>query len=291
MELLVVVAILAIVAGLVTVAYDGLVGQAAKGTSANAIASLTNSVSIYQVTERKLPGNLDTLLAVTPNGANWSATEFDNTTVAYSPGATLVSALHPSLRGKLAVRQLTATEKDNLKDAGVTRVRYVDVLGNANAAPATLTIRAAGGTPATVGPVALMDIPSHLFDVPMDLPSANRGRGFALDLTGTALPELAFLSPGTSGYEYLKLGVQTSAALVVLGVGKNSSLIQAGAAATGTATNARLSSAPFYGDVGKAEYPNYLLVIDVSVRPARFITVIDPKGGFLAENYAGGRGQ
>lgn len=64
MELLVVVAILAIVAGLVTVAYDGLVGQAAKGASSNAISSLNNSIAVYQVTERHLPSNLDTLLTM-----------------------------------------------------------------------------------------------------------------------------------------------------------------------------------------------------------------------------------
>ncbi len=61
--------------------------------------------------------------------------------------------------------------------------------------------------------------------------------------------------------------------------------------ALGTATNARLSAAPFYGDVAKAEYPNYLAVININQSPARFITVIDPTGGFLAENYAAGRGQ
>lgn len=294
MELLVVVAILAIVAGLVTVAYDGLVGQAAKGASSNAISSLNNSIAVYQVTERHLPSNLDTLLTVTPNGVTWSAVVGDNVTQGYTAGGSLMGSINPLLRAKLlpAPRLLDTTEKNSLLAAGITTLRYMDIAGNANVANASLTIPCTGGGTATVGPIALVDVPSHLFDVPMDTLNGNRGRGFALDLNGTAMPEVAVLNPGPNRYDYVKLGVASpTAVLIVLGIGKNSSIVQAGSTAAGTATNARLSAAPFYGDVGKAEYPNYLAVIDISQTPAKFITVIDPTGGFLAENYAAGRGQ
>lgn len=293
MELLVVVAILAVVAGLVTVAYDGLVGQAAKGSAANAISSLNNSIAIYQVSERKLPNNLDSLLAVTPNGVVWDPLVGDNLTQGYTAGAELISAISPLLRSKLrAPRPLEAFEKDNLLAAGIATLRYIDVAGNRNTAATPLTIPSVGNGAATVGPVALVDIPSHLFDVPLDATGGNRGRGFGVSLTGAIFPEVAVLEPGPNRYEYIKLGVTSpTAVLIVLGIGKNSSIVQAGSTALGTATNARLSAAPFYGDVAKAEYPNYLVVIDVSQTPARFITAIDPTGGFLAENYAAGRGQ
>lgn len=303
MELLVVVAILAIVAGLVTVAYDGLVGQAARGSAANAISSLNNSISIYQVAERKLPNNLDTLLAVTANGVQWDALAGDNVTLDYTGGGSasmtsmaLISALNIQLARKLQIKTLERFEMDNLMAAGITMLRYVDAKGNANTALATLDVPSVGGgAGATVGPVALVDIPSHLFDVPLDAAGANRGRGFAFNMAAAPAevrPQVAVLNPGPNRYEYIKLGVPSlSAVLVVVGIGKNSSIVQAGSTALGTVTNARLSAAPFYGDVAKAEYPNYLAVIDVSQTPARFVTVIDPTGGFLAENYAAGRGQ
>lgn len=295
MELLVVVAILAIVAGLVTVAYDGLVGQAAKGSSANAISSLNNSISIYQVSERKLPTNLDTLLAVTPMGVQWNALAGDNITQGYTSGAVLITSINPLLRLKLLPpRPLDALEKTNLLAAGISTLRYIDVKGNENTSTEMLSIPSVGNavTTASVGPIALVDIPSHLFDVPLESPTGNRGRGFAVNLVGDILPEVAVLDPGPSRYEYIKLGVTSpTAVLVVFGIGKNSSIVQASSTALGTVTNARLSAAPFYGDVAKAEYPNYLAVIDVSQTPARFVTVIDPTGGFLAENYAAGRGQ
>lgn len=299
MELLVVVAILAIVAGLVTVAYDGLVGQAAKGAATNAIGSLSNSISIYKVTEHKLPSNLDTLIAATPNNVVWTPALADNVSDAYTPGGTLIGALNAQLRSKLTVRPLTATEKTNLIAAGITQLRYLDVAGNANLAQVQLNIPSVGGAVAraSVGPAALVDIPSHLFDVPMDsdsIPAANRGRGYSVDLTRlptASVPDVAVLIPGTGNYEYIKLGASPTSALIVLGVGKNSSIVQAGGNASGTATKARLANAPFYGDVGKAEYPNYLAVIDVSQSPAQFITVLDPTGHSLAEDYAAGRGQ
>lgn len=300
MELLVVVAILAIVAGLVTVAYDGLVGQAAKGSSANAISSLNNSITIYQVTERKLPTNLDTLLAVTPNGVVWDSSIGDNLTSAYSGSSEYILSLNPSLKQRLLLepKALTAFELKNLVDAGITTLRYIDIKGNSLEATAPLSIPTVGSVQATanVGSIALVDIPSHLFDVPLD--SGNRGRGFAVNLlgndfaSGANLPHVAVLAPGPGRYEYIKLGVSSeTAVLVVFGIGKNSSIVNASNTALGRATNARLSAAPFYGDVAKNEYPNYLALIDVSQSPARFITVIDPTGGFLAENYAAGRGQ
>jgi len=296
MELLVVVAILAVVGGLVVVAYEGLVGQAAKSTSSNAMAALGDAVRAYQVLERSLPDDLETLLAVgvATGSIRYDAARGDNHATAYNPGSPprLSTVISPSLAGRLEPYRITPSQKANLLAAGVYSIRYLDLRGEG--AGGRLDLRAAGGVPATVGPMERIDIPSHAFDGPSPLPGANRGRGFSLRLRETTpafLPHLARWLPGPGGYENQKLGAPPGATLVVLGVGKNCSLVDAGGDAEGVTSRVRLASVPFYGDLGKAEYPNYLLVLDVDESPARFVTVLDPTGGFHAENVAGGRGQ
>lgn len=296
MELLVVVAILAVVGGLVVVAYEGLVGQAAKSTASNAISALGDAVRSYQVLERSLPDDFETLLAV---GVSTSAVRYDplrgdNVANSYNPGSSpqLSRVISPVLAAKLEPYQLSVQQKANLLAAGLASLRYLDVRGEG--AGGQLDIRAAGGDPATVGPIEFIDIPAHAFDAPSPMPGANRGRGFSLRLretTSAFLPHVARWLPGPGGYDNQKLGGAPGATLIVLGVGKNCSLVSAGGDVDGVTSNVRLASAPFYGDLGKAEYPNYLLVIDVDANPARFITAIDPTGGSHAENVAGGRGQ
>jgi prepilin-type N-terminal cleavage/methylation domain-containing protein len=296
MELLVVVAILAIVGGLVVVAYEGLVGQAAKSTSSNSIAALGDAVRAYQVMERRLPDDLETLLAV---GVSTSATRHDallgdNLASSYNPGSPpIVSAVvSPQLAARLEPYRLTPMQRTNLLAAGIGALRYLDARGEG--AGGRLDLRASGGEPASVGPIERIDIPAHAFDSPMPVPGSNRGRGFSLrlrELPAPFLPHLARWLPGPGGYDNQKLGATPGATLVVLGVGKNCSLVSAAGDSEGVTSKVRLASAPFYGDLGKAEYPNYLLVVDLDANPARFVTVIDPTGGFHAENVAGGRGQ
>lgn len=296
MELLVVVAILAVVGGLVIVAYDGLVGQAAKGTASNAMAALGDSVRAYQVLERSLPDDMETLLAV---GVGTATTRFDafkgdNVASSYNPGIAprLSAVISPALAVRLEPYQLSVVQKTNLLASGISSVRYLDVRGEDEGG--RLDLRASGGTPATVGAIKRIDIPSHAFDTPSPEPGANRGRGFSVRLReapSTFLPYMARLLPGIGGYENQKLGAAPGATLVVLGIGKNCSLVHAGGNVNGVTTQARLASPPFYGDLGKSEYPNYLIVLDVDQTPARFVTVLDPAGGFLAGNVAAGRGQ
>ncbi len=63
LELLIIVAILAIVGGGLVTSFEGLQAQAAKASATNTIASLQNSIRTYQSMEGTLPNNLDSLLA------------------------------------------------------------------------------------------------------------------------------------------------------------------------------------------------------------------------------------
>jgi len=296
LELLIVVAILALVGGLVIVAYEGLLGQAAKATSANTISSLSDAVRSYQILERALPDDMDTLVAVGVNTATttFDPLRFDNQAVSYNAGIPpiLTAAINPQLAARLILIQISLEQRLNLQAAGIDTIRYLDVRGEGEGG--RLDLRGGSGLPAEVGPVRRIDIPSHLFDAPMPGMGANRGRGFSLNLRASqpALqPHLASWNSGEGGYENVKLGAPPTSTLIVLGIGKNCSLVNAAGDVDAVTTNARLATAPFFGDVAKGEYPNYLLVIDVDQRPARFITVIDPTGGFQAENYAASRGQ
>ena len=43
---------------------------------------------------------------------------------------------------------------------------------------------------------------------------------------------------------------------------------------------------PYYANVQKNEYNNYIMLVDVQQRPAKVVAVIDSKGDFRAEEFA-----
>jgi len=164
------------------------------------------------------------------------------------------------------------------------------------------------------GSLAEADIPQRGFDFPV-AGGTNRGRGFEKSTVtpGTgAMQAIATLAsiplqtwkPGTNGANNIKVGAKASDVLVVLGLGNNSSMV------ADTTGNRVASSAPFYGDVGKDKYNRYLALIKVGTATlpgdswtttalaagtpaskATFITVVDPRGDFLDEEYAEANGQ
>jgi len=298
LELLVVVAILAIIGGGMLVAFDGLDSQAAKGVATNSIASVNQTARTFSVIERRMPDNLETLLAGTPSTTpGYVASEFDfvadDVTSVEQAGL-----LGSKLAGKFGVRTLTPDQVQNLIDAGVTRLRYLDLEGNDDTT-SDLTITAADGTVATnVGPISQISIPQHAFEPPRPGDGRNRGRGYALDLTAAdpASVELAVWSDQdpsapTDLYNNQKVGARPDAVLVMLGVGNKSDIVSADDDGLGAVGNARFASAPFYGDVAKNEYNHYILLVDVNQNPARIITVVDPRGDFLDEEFAETTGQ
>jgi len=298
LELLVVVAILAIIGGGMLVAFDGLDSQAAKGVATNSIASVNQTARTFSVIERRMPDNLETLLAGTPGTPAYSATEFD-TTAADVTGVVKAGLLGSKLAGKFGVRTLTPDQVQNLIDAGVTRLRYLDLKGNDETTADLDIFTADGAGPAAgVGPLSQITIPQHAFEPPRPGTGRNRGRGFALDLVAAdpASVELAVWSDQDPSapddlYNNQKVGARPDAVLVMLGVGNKSDIVSADDDGLGAVGNARFASAPFYGDVAKNEYNHYILLVDVNQNPARIITVVDPRGDFLDEEFAETTGQ
>ena len=312
LELLIIVAILAIVGGGLVASFEGLQAQAAKASATNTIASLQNSIRTYQAMEGQLPSNVDSLLAAAPTAASLSTTAFTiNTGTVVATGIDtfvgpednddLKNYLGSSKMGEKVVAQvLTPTQVGNLIAAGITSARYLD---SSALVAGTLAIPDADGeTSQNIGAIADIDIPQLGFNVPRPGDNRNRGRGFEYVLNGvSATQEFAVwggqnaASPAAD-YDNTKVGADPLAVLVAFGIGPDSSIVVGGKADTRTDDKSlgnagQIGSAPYYGDVSKSTYPSYVMLVDVQQNPARFVCVVDARGDFLAEEFAEQSGQ
>jgi prepilin-type N-terminal cleavage/methylation domain-containing protein len=292
LEVLMVVAMLAIVGGAIITSYGGLEDKAAKGTATHTIAAVTEAFLVYQSTEGGLPNNLETMAAATPTAPAYQAAELDNSANAVT-AEELAGNLRPDkLPGKFGMQTAAAGHIAALKAAGITKIRYMDLKGN-DETVADLDIKAADGTDATaVGALSGISIPQHAFEAPRPGNGRNRGRGFYLNLNAdpAPTPKLAYWgdarADGTTpgGYNVIKVGGQQNHILVGLGLGNASNLV-----GEGVFTN--LQHAPYYGNVAKHQYNHYIALIDVASSPAKLVAILDSRGDFLDEEFAEATGQ
>lgn len=278
LEVLMVVAMLAIVGGAIITNYGGLEDKTARGVSVHTMGAIEESFRVFAATEGGLPNNLESLIAATPTGPAYVAAEADNSATDATAGV-LAGLLSHSLEDKVTVVEV---DPEPLMDAGITRIRYLDLKGN-GAGGVALDIKDAGGATTTVGNIAEISIPQHAFEAPRPT-DQNRGRGYYVNLVaGTTVP-MAVWNAGAAGYENVAVGGDPTSVLVCLGLGNASSLI-----GDGVFTN--LSTAPFYGGVARNEYNHYIALVDVSVEPAKLVAIVDSRGHFQDEEYAESRGQ
>ena len=283
LEVLMVVAMLAIVGGAIITSYGGLEDRAAKGTATHSIAAVTEAFLVFDSTEGGIPNNLESLMAATPTGNTYNATLVDNVATGGSDWAK-AGNLGSKINGKFDIRALTEAEENALIAAGIDRIRYMETAGNGTGAEGIL--KAVGDVNVgTYGDLAEISIPQHAFSVPRGT-DKNRGRGFALDLNAAGQPQVAVWTKGADGYNNIKIGggATANSELVLLGLGNESSLIGAG-------QFVNLQHAPYYGNVGKNEYNHYIALIDVSVSPAKLRAILDSRGDFLDEEFAEATGQ
>ena len=284
LEVLMVVAMLAIVGGAIITSYGGLEQKAAVSTGVHSLAGVKNAITVYQVTEESLPNNMESLIAATPTNPVFEADIPDNA----AEGATaeaFAAHLSSSLQSKFTI---TPIDPEPLLDAGITMIRYMDLAGNATTdGDHDLAIKGADGQPTAVENVLEMDIPGHAFEIPLST-DGNRGRGYHVEVpavvtAGGNIP-MAVWNAGDNGYNNLLVGGTKTSVLVALGIGDASSLVGGG-----TFTN--LGDAPFHGGVAKNQYNHYVALIDVSVEPARFVGVVCPNGHMIDSEFAESRGQ
>jgi len=308
LELLVVVAILAIVAGGLLVAYDGMEAKAAKGQATFNLAAVDKGVRAFKVVTGGFPNELDSLLTDGLSAVTCAAGTSCTATAATPAGAGTAGSgfyagLHSNLQGtdgnvltadnKLGLYTLDASDVTALANAGVTSLRYVDDAVNA------------------VG-----TIPNRDFD---DLP---RGRGLVTTPLAAGLVVPVVESEGLGAATDCNLTISGACnrlnditglvpsiqhIVVALGIGNNSSIVSDAIGANA----AHFSEAPFYTDIRKDQYGRFLALFHLAsdngagggtaddgiitsgerFSTARFVGIIDSKGDWLDEEYAEFTGQ
>ncbi len=322
LELLIIVAILAIVGGGLVSSFEGLQAQAAKASATNTIASLQNAIRTYVAVEGKLPSNVDSLLAAVPTDATAANGVVSAPTIASYVGPDHEAAAgtdaellgnylgDPKMAQKVEAQALSTAQVTALINAGITSVRYLDAKGLSGATD--LAIPDADGKSAKVKAIGDIDIPQLGFNAPRpgsktDFGTAAdktraRGRGFEYTLNGALATQQFAIWGGqvaavpVADYDNTKLGADPKAVLVAFGIGPDSTLVTAGKNVSQDTEDKYLGStgigsAPYYGDVAKGTYPSYVMLVDVAQDPAKFVAVVDARGDFLAEEFAEQSGQ
>ncbi|WP_415901933.1 type II secretion system protein [Neptuniibacter sp. QD29_5] len=255
LELLVVVAILAVIAGAVISNMDGKEEGAAQATAVHTMATLENSMNVYNVSEKRLlPGGLDSLLCssgVTTGGSGSvasgslatviSGTELklsNNTNTSNVPK--VHGGLTSDLYEKIEIVEVTSSAVSSFADKGLTSLRYA----------AGSLCDGTGYGDDNVLPVDVTK-PSLIFaDSVVEDGEWEFGAGAEIDLTGAmtgtqAIP-LAFFN------EPAELGQDEDAVLAVFGVGPAADL------------SSVIARAPQDGNAPADKYANFSIVVKVA---------------------------
>lgn len=320
LELLVVISIIAVLGGLAIGAFGDKTAKAAKASATNTMAALQSTVQAFQATAGVLPNNLDTLVCADATATLTNAAVYGGSSDLPGVGG----GMGAKLKGKLSVLPLPDGMRDGLVASGIDTLRYGltgtcnTVAGAAIGAPgavAGIDFGAGFNTPSPTaypgGALVNVDIPVRGFDFPV-AGGSNRGRAFAAKVSDGAFATtevpLQVWQRGSNGANNLKLGAGKDDVLVALGLGNNSTIVT-------DPNNSALASTAFYADVGRDKYARYLLLVKVGTgvpalptdaawtttglaavgatanSKAKFITVIDPRGDFLDEEFAESTGQ
>jgi prepilin-type N-terminal cleavage/methylation domain-containing protein len=258
LELLVVVAILAIIAGAVISSLDGQEELAAQKTTVHTMATLEENFQIYRVSEkRQLPGGMDSLLCSTDADASAATLAFtDYQTVANLSklgGSSNVARVGGGMTGDLGdsldIAEIPNSIAANLVNAGLTSIRVVD---------ANLCDDDTGTNPTDITEApALVDVvkPNLMFQpIIAEDGEIEFGGGVELDLTGFtdssgALPAMVINEPAeiTGNEEDI---------VAVFGVGPGAGIV-----------GKYIGRAPSDGNVGPDKYGNFSVAVKIAQCP------------------------
>jgi len=290
LELLVVVGILAIIAGAIVVAYDGFKKRASEAASMSSMKTLTQSILAYAEIERRFPNNVESLLAATPISPTFDSATLNSVVTSISDPVE-PKILSPELSAAFEPRVLTTLQVDNLRAAGITQVRFIDSAGN-NDEPATLLIQdAAGNTGKRVGPILEASSTLKMFEIPSANANEGNGRGYFIELgpagtypSGLQLMVWGNQQTGADGttvenvFANTLVSAEPNSVLVGLGIGRSSTLILGRFRETSDFGNTNISTAPFDSGQKFNQYQHYIMLLDVTQTPARFVAIVDPNG-------------
>lgn len=259
LELLVVVAILAAIAGTATVMLQDTDRKASAGAHVAMMDQLTKAINEYRTMNNAFPTRWDSLLQNNSNSLT---------------GAAALPILSSDVMGSIAVGALTAGDISALTGAGITSLRLVDTGATCGATQATqqAAINNKGN-----------DITAQNI---YRIPSAN-GCGFVADLDLSAAAaadavmvwnssELHRVNAYVSGDVVDGVALTADDKLVAFGVGNDSSLFD-------PTKYGALSNAPIYRHVEPDEYNRFIVLfktsgVGVQGGKATFQAIVDGAG-------------
>lgn len=246
LELLVVVAILAAIAGTATVMLQDTDRKASAGAHVAMMDQLAAGINTYRTLNNAFPDRWDSLLQ---NATNTQT------------GAAALALISDDLSGQLSLDALSATELTSLTDAGIERVRMFNTAG---------TLTDDGGTAYTCGSTkddqqaiinnkALNTTAQNIYR-----PEAGNGCGFDADLDLAAGPVLIWNASENKRVNAWNTGdvvdgvtLTADDKLVAFGVGSEATLFDP------TKLGA-LSTSPIYRHVEPDEYNRFIVLFKVS---------------------------
>ncbi|WP_289303011.1 type II secretion system protein, partial [Methylophaga sp. UBA3996] len=258
LELLVVVAILAIIAGAVISSLDGQEELAAQKTTVHTMAAMEEAFQVYRVSEKRLiPGDLESLMCV----EGIDATDGEFTLVAadivnpqllgdagsFSNIPRVNGGLTADLAESLIIADITASGAISaMEDAGFNSIRYA----HNGVCDSAAMFDTTGGFDANVDAVATVEIvkPSLVFRSPVvEDDEWEFGAGASVNVTdpGVTIP-VAFYS------EPAELGLEEDAVVAVFGIGPDSGII-----------GDYIARAPSDGNTGPDKYAHFSVAYQI----------------------------
>ncbi len=315
LELLVVVAVMAIIAGAAMMSMSGQEEHAGQGVAMHTMQTLENAQREFSIIEKKLPDNLESMLctnaaATTTNGMTVGITAnpedpdtqdnvLINTAAGTGDGSTITitdarifgglsdagligGGMANSFASKVIAVDLPTEGVDLLFQAGITSLQFADALG-CDDLDSTVSISDESND------VALDEYP--LVNTAFDAPGSGGGFGLpvTLDPAATA-PVVMFEEPGD-------IGGTDGDIIVLLGIGNSSQLVTDGG---------YLAKSPRDGNVAGDKYGHYALALrlgndadtdadgDFTTTPAdvtwleepELLAVVDADGDYYEEEIA-----
>lgn len=249
LELLVVVAILAAIAGTATIMLQDTDRKGAAAAHVAMMDELSKGIQTFRVLNGgDYPDNWDSLMF---NATNSLA------------GATVSSVLSTDLVGNLTAGTLSAADLAALKNVGITTARVLDPA-------ATPEDVAAGGCADASIKATITDKGNNVTAQNIFRPATANGCGYAANAT---LADGDAVMVWSGGPERAGLPSASTNKLVAFGVGADASLFN-------PTTIGALSNVPVYRHVGNNEYNRFVVLWNVSTAggQATFQAIIDGAG-------------
>ena len=286
LELVIVIAILAVIGGAALVAYDGLDKKAAKSQATFNLAAIDKGVRLSRVITGNYPDELDLVVdsdatLADPTGVAAVTADTNGFFSRVPRGIEGADADETTGDGLFSFYPLSAEMETAFAEVGMNSFRGIPAASDT--AAISLANRAFDAAPTGAG--VLVDIAPNLV-VPI-VKTQNHGAADSSDLAAiTGLP------------------ADTAHIVVALGLGNNSSIVSDDI----TVNSANFSEAPFYSDLASTEYGRFYLLFHIATdgsdgsvandtieaaevfTEARFVGVLDAEGNWLDQEFADANG-